>query len=145
MVEIGLKRIEPNKAKELVLETTEDGCIICTSHSPNADGYIRLYSGKDVKKRYEMLHRLTYRKYRGEIPEGYEVDHLCRVRKCCNPEHLQILTVSAHKSKTNKERYKERTEQIIYAMKCGFKRADVASMFKVSPGTVWKIMKVNNG
>jgi hypothetical protein len=31
-----------------------------------------------------------------EIPDGYEIHHLCRRRECCNPAHLQMLTKSDH-------------------------------------------------
>lgn len=37
-------------------------------------------------------HRLMYEYYKGEIPEGLEIDHLCRVRSCINPEHLEAVT-----------------------------------------------------
>jgi hypothetical protein len=28
----------------------------------------------------------------GPIPDGLEIDHLCRVPSCCNPEHLEAVT-----------------------------------------------------
>lgn len=37
-------------------------------------------------------HRFAYELYNGKIPQGMTVDHLCRNRKCCNPEHLEIVT-----------------------------------------------------
>ncbi len=30
--------------------------------------------------------------YKRQIPEGLEIDHLCRVRNCINPEHLEAVT-----------------------------------------------------
>lgn len=39
-----------------------------------------------------MVHRLAYTAKHGEIPPGYHVDHLCRVRHCCNPDHLEAVT-----------------------------------------------------
>jgi hypothetical protein len=38
--------------------------------------------------RPEIAHRAYYKKYRGPIPEGYELDHTCRNRRCVNPDHL---------------------------------------------------------
>ena len=40
----------------------------------------------------EGAHRWAYRRFKGPIPEGYEVDHLCRFRACVNPDHLDAVT-----------------------------------------------------
>lgn len=40
----------------------------------------------------EVAHRLTYQHFVGPIPDGKELDHLCRVPACCNPEHLEPVT-----------------------------------------------------
>lgn len=37
-------------------------------------------------------HRLAYEWYVGPIPEDMELDHLCRNRICCNPDHLEPVT-----------------------------------------------------
>lgn len=37
-------------------------------------------------------HRLAYELAHGPIPDGTEIDHLCRVRACCNPAHLEAVT-----------------------------------------------------
>lgn len=37
-------------------------------------------------------HRWAYQHYIGAIPVGQEIDHLCRNRRCCNPEHLRTVT-----------------------------------------------------
>lgn len=36
-------------------------------------------------------HRVYYKRAKGAIPDGYEVDHLCHVTKCVNPEHLEAV------------------------------------------------------
>ena len=41
-------------------------------------------------KRY--THRLAYEFAHGSIPAGLVIDHLCRNRACCNPEHLEAVT-----------------------------------------------------
>lgn len=38
------------------------------------------------------VHRLMYEAFRGPIPDGLHLDHLCRVRECCNPDHLEAVT-----------------------------------------------------
>ena len=37
-------------------------------------------------------HRAAYELFVGPIPSGYEIDHLCRVRDCVNPDHLEAVT-----------------------------------------------------
>ena len=42
--------------------------------------------------RQPLAHRMAYEFTKGPIPEGKSLDHLCRNRKCCNPEHLEAVT-----------------------------------------------------
>lgn len=42
------------------------------------------------KKKY--THRIVYELLVGPIPENKQIDHLCRNRCCCNPEHLEPVT-----------------------------------------------------
>lgn len=38
------------------------------------------------------VHRAAYEVLVGPVPEGLELDHLCRVRHCYNPSHLEPVT-----------------------------------------------------
>lgn len=40
----------------------------------------------------QCAHRVAYELLVGPIPEGLEIDHLCRVRHCVNPEHMEPVT-----------------------------------------------------
>lgn len=44
------------------------------------------------KLRMQYTHRLSYERFVGPIPPGLHVDHLCRNRYCCKPEHLEPVT-----------------------------------------------------
>lgn len=44
--------------------------------------------------RMGLAHRVVYAEVRGPIPAGLDLDHLCRVRACVNPEHLEPVTRS---------------------------------------------------
>jgi hypothetical protein len=57
-------------------------------------GYGRLSSRLSVKRGglSSHAHRITWTLLRGEIPEGLQIDHLCRVRRCVNPDHLEPVT-----------------------------------------------------
>ncbi len=62
-------------------------CWLWTDH--RRDGYGSIY-GED--KRNQYAHRIAYTIIRGPIPEGLQIDHLCRVRHCVNPKHLEPVT-----------------------------------------------------
>lgn len=54
--------------------------------------------GKHLKRpgaKHEMTHRIMWEHHNDQIvPEGMQLDHICRNRKCCNPEHLEPVTPS---------------------------------------------------
>ena len=50
------------------------------------------YGQISYHNKHYSVHRLSYILYIGEIPEKLELDHLCRNRKCCNPDHLEPVT-----------------------------------------------------
>lgn len=39
------------------------------------------------------VHRVSYEQFVGPIPDGMTIDHLCRVRNCVNPAHLEAVTL----------------------------------------------------
>lgn len=45
-----------------------------------------------VRRKSTLAHRVSYNWFIGEIPEGLTLDHLCRVRHCVNPDHLEPVT-----------------------------------------------------
>lgn len=54
-----------------------------------AAGYGRFYL---AKRKPVYAHRYTWELLRGSIPDGLQIDHLCRNRACCNPDHLEPVT-----------------------------------------------------
>lgn len=56
--------------------------------SLNANGYGTIHRGD----RQAGTHRVVVELNGESIPEGHEVDHLCRVRHCVNPAHLEVVT-----------------------------------------------------
>lgn len=56
--------------------------------SLNDGGYGQIY----MDGRPHRAHRVAYELLRGEIPAGLQLDHLCRVRSCVNPWHLEPVT-----------------------------------------------------
>lgn len=73
---------------------TESGCWIWTGHIDRG-GYARLNTWdyeRRVKGPLLSAHRFSYETFVGPIPEGMGLDHLCRVRCCVNPRHLEPVT-----------------------------------------------------
>ena len=54
---------------------------------PHGYGIMKLENG-----RMQSAHKWIYEHLVGEVPDGYELDHLCRNRNCVNPDHLEVVT-----------------------------------------------------
>lgn len=70
---------------------TSCGCWVWLGQQ-NRNGYGRF------KRRGEriMAHKYFFQLYKGPIPEGLVLDHLCKVRACVNPNHLEPVTVQVN-------------------------------------------------
>lgn len=69
----------------------EAGCWVWTGRLyPN--GYGAMSVGRRGENVGTTTHRLMYREVFGPVPEGLQLDHLCRNRACCNPWHLEPVT-----------------------------------------------------
>lgn len=56
------------------------------AHSPKGYGVYK------HNRRSFQAHRLSYQLFRGKIPTGLVIDHLCRNPRCVNPAHLEPVT-----------------------------------------------------
>lgn len=70
----------------------DTGCWLFQGNKEHGYGRtsVGLKSKGTLRKVY--AHKITYEAFVGPVPEGCEIDHLCRVRACCNPEHLEAVT-----------------------------------------------------
>ena len=62
-------------------------CILWTGCTTKA-GYGQL----SVLGKRLYTHRVSYEIFVGKIEEGLQIDHLCRVRNCIRPDHLEQVT-----------------------------------------------------
>lgn len=97
-----------------------DNCWILKPNEPTG------YSRTMHDRKRMMTHRAVYEILVGPIPDGLQLDHLCRNRACINPEHLEPVTIeqnllrsnltiaSQNKSKTHCLNGHEFTEQNTY-------------------------------
>ena len=82
------------------LETAPTGCWLWTGALTH-DGYG--YTGRGGRKAKKIyVHRAMFEAHNGPVPDGLCLDHLCRVRNCANPDHLEPVT-----GRENQRRRKE--------------------------------------
>lgn len=62
-------------------------CLEWTGASSNG------YGNFSVNARPVSTHRWIYERWVGPIPDGLHIDHLCRNRTCCNPAHMEPVTL----------------------------------------------------
>lgn len=67
---------------------TDSGCVEWTA-AISMDGYGKAWFDKGQVP----AHRLAYSTFVGPLVPGLVIDHLCRNRKCINPDHLEQVTL----------------------------------------------------
>ena len=77
-IETILERLEP---------IPECGCYVWTG-GDSGIGYGSVW----FNGRPRRVHRVVYEHFNGPIPEGMQIDHLCRNRACSNVHHLEVVT-----------------------------------------------------
>lgn len=60
------------------------GCWLWTGGLSNGG-----YGKFQIDPKTRLAHRVAYEIFIGPVPEGAQLDHLCRQRRCCNPSHLE--------------------------------------------------------
>lgn len=65
-----------------------NGCIEVVGHD-NGHGYGRF----EINKRQHRAHKIVWECLIEKVPTGLVLDHLCRNKKCVNPEHLEVVSI----------------------------------------------------
>ena len=88
-----------------------------------------------------IAHRFYFEKAHSPIPEGLELDHLCRVRSCINPDHVEVVD-----RKTNSRRSSwtkltiEQAEEIRELRKTGeYTYKQIGKMYDVHLSTIFLV------
>ncbi len=73
-----------------------DGCWFWTG-GKFANGYGMF----QLQGKLRRVHRLSYVWTRGELPEGLQIDHICKVKLCVNPTHMEAVTLAENVRRSN--------------------------------------------
>ena len=99
-------------AARIDLPNGQSGC--WQWREPTANGYGVIH----FQGRRWLAHRAVYEYSNGPVPQGLELDHVCKNKACCNPAHLEPVTHAennrrgwADKRKTHCKRGHEFTKE----------------------------------
>lgn len=99
---------------------------------PNGYPRLRRWSfGRLIQLAYVWF----YEQVHGRVPDGMELDHLCRVRSCVNPDHLEAVTRTENVRRSVEAKFGSRlpvTPQRAYAerraRRCRLSESDVVGI-----------------
>lgn len=114
-------------------DVDDNGCWIPRLRT-NQDGYAQSHRGQ---YRRMVAHRAMWLHVGREIPEGMTLDHLCRVRNCCNPDHLEPVTQGENVNRGRKRKLSDADVEAILADTRP--RPVIAAQYGVSREYVWRL------
>lgn len=85
-LDIGDGRLPPTFWNKVAIT---EGCWLWTAAL--RQGYAAFWLGKTMP-----AHRFAYEALIGPIPDGLQIDHLCRNRSCVNPNHMEAVTAQSN-------------------------------------------------
>ena len=75
------------RIRDIPYRIDPSGCWF-SPNKPGPKGYLQLHLGGKLV----LIHRQFYELAKGPVPAGLVIDHLCRNKACCNPDHLEAVT-----------------------------------------------------
>lgn len=77
-----------------------NACHIWCGTLHQTGGYPRVRHNGKIRR----THRLAFEAWKGPIPHGLEIDHVCRQRTCVNPDHLEAVTKAVNLERADNNR-----------------------------------------
>jgi hypothetical protein len=112
-------------------------CWLCTRWRHPVTGYAQLCDGTGKGR---VAHVVMWERVNGPVPEGMQLDHLCTIRHCINPAHLEPVTGAEN---VRRSRAAKLTSADVLAIRAliggGWVLEDIGRAFGVSGSTVQSI------
>lgn len=87
-----------------------------------------------------LVHKLLHQLLHGKAPRGLELDHLCRNRRCINPDHLELVTHTENMRRGAMTKLKvEQVREIKVLLNQGLTHRTIAPMFDVTKAAITAI------
>lgn len=114
-----------------------NGCWIWNgSRDQKGYGMFKTGSRTDGSARTQRAHRLAFEDAHGPIPDGLQLDHLCRTPSCVNPVHLEVVT-----SRENTLRGDTLASRLVRRTHCNHGHALTPDNIYIKPGTRARICR----
>jgi hypothetical protein len=85
----GLELLPAEVARHITIESGDDPCWLWTGRGINVSAG---YGTLQWEGQAQQAHRVVYALLVGPIPHGHHLDHLCEVKRCVSPSHLEPVT-----------------------------------------------------
>lgn len=72
------------------VDVRADGCWI-SRYSTSTHGYAQIGWQDQGERHVVLAHRAAWTHVHGQVPLGMTIDHVCKTRRCVNPDHLRLL------------------------------------------------------
>lgn len=110
--------------------------------STNEWGYGKFDMRVNGARKTVRAHRWYYEQARGSVPNGLQLDHLCRVRRCVNPDHLEPVTAAVNTERSKAARLDVQAVTVIKELlREGRTQQSVADKFGVDQSTIGLIAR----
>lgn len=98
-------------------------------------------SGYAQTGRGRRAHVVYWEQKFGPVPEGLQLDHLCRVIDCVNPDHLEAVTAASNVRRSSATKLtQEQVDIIRSAVSSGVLQVDLALEYGVHPSQISRIV-----
>jgi hypothetical protein len=92
-------------------------------------------NGKRIK-----AHRFYFEKFKGQIPDGLYMDHLCGNKLCVNPDHLEAVTPAVNVQRSKRAKLNWDNVREIRRLANDFTRKELAARFGVAAPVISNIV-----